>query len=507
MDPKTLLIILDGYGEGKKYEGNAVINAKTPNLDKLRKNYPTTKLKTSGNAVGLPKGFQGGSEVGHFTMGAGRIVWQSLEEINRSIKDGSFYNKSAFLKAIRKVKKNNSKLHLLGMISDQGVHSEYSHLFELLKLAKKHKVKKVYIHAITDGRDVPGKSAEKFIKKVEEEILKKGIGEIATMIGRYYAMDRDRNWNRTKKAYDLYVSGKGTKAKKPLEELKKQYKEKVQSDYYIKPAIFNEEGLIENKDSVIFFNYRSDRANQITKSFTKKDFDKFKREKKVRPYFVCFGPYSKIAPVVFPPTKVRTNLGKFISKKKFPQLRIAETEKYAHVTFFFNSQDKEPYEKEERMLVPSSKVSSYDEKPEMSANEITKKLITALKKKDYKMVILNFANCDLVGHSGNYKATIKAVETVDECIGKIIPFAKEKNYHTMITADHGNAEYMIYEENGKECPSHTTNPVIFILVSEKYKNVNLKKNKGLKDIAPTIIDLLDLKKPKEMEGESLIKKQ
>lgn len=507
MEEKTLLIILDGYGEGKKYKGNAVTNANTPNLDKLRKKYPKTKLKTSGNAVGLPKGFQGGSEVGHFTMGAGRIVLQSLEEINRSIKDKSFYKKRPFINAIKKVEKNNSKLHILGMISDQGVHSEYSHLFELLKLAKKHEVEKVYIHAITDGRDVPGKSGEKFIKKLNQKIKKIGVGKIATMVGRYYAMDRDTNWIRTKKAYDLYTLGKGTKADNPIEELKRQYKKGIASDYYIKPVVLDKDGLIKSEDSVIFFNYRSDRASQITESFTDKRFKKFKITKRINPYFVCFGPYSKTAPIVFPPPKININLGKFISNKNFSQLRIAETEKYAHVTFFFNSQEKEPYKNEERILIPSSKVESYAEKPEMSAREITKKLIATLKKKDYKMIILNFANCDLVGHSGDYKATLKAVEVVDECIGKLIPLAKEKGYHTIITADHGNAEYMIYEKNGKKCPSHTINPVIFILVSDKYKNLSLKKNKGLKDVAPTIIDILKLKKPKEMKGESLIKKK
>lgn len=507
MDKKAILIILDGYGEGKKYKGNAITNAKTPFIDSLRKKYPKTTIKTSGNAVGLPKGFQGGSEVGHFTMGAGRVVWQSLEEINRSIKNGSFYKKRPFIHAIERAKKNNSKLHLLGMISDQGVHSEYSHLFELMKLAKKHKVKKVYIHAITDGRDVPERSGKKFLKKLQKEMKNIGIGKISTMIGRYYAMDRDKNWNRTKKAYDLYTKGKGEKTDDPVKELKRQYDKGVESDYYIKPVLLDEDGLIESKDSVIFFNYRSDRASQITKAFTEKRFNKFKIDKRVKPYFVCFGPYSKIAPVVFPAPKIRTNLGKFISRKGFRQLRIAETEKYAHVTFFFNSQEKEPYKKEERILVPSPKVPSYAEKPEMSAKDITKKLLTALKKKEYKLIVLNFANCDLVGHSGDYKATIKAVQTLDECLKKIIPFLQEKGYEAIVTADHGNAEYMIYEKNGEECPSHTTNPVICILVSDEHKNAKLKKNKGLKDIAPTIIDLLNLKKPKEMTGESLIRKK
>lgn len=506
MKNKALLIILDGYGEGKKYKGNAVTNAKTPTINNLKKKYPKTLLNASGNAVGLPKGFQGGSEVGHYTIGAGKIVWQSLEEINRSIKNKKFFRKKEFKAAIKNVKKNKSKLHLIGMISDQGVHSDYRHLFELLKLAKKSKVKEVYIHAFTDGRDVPEKSAEKFLKRIKREIKSIGIGEIATMIGRFYAMDRDKNWKRTQKAYDLLTLGKGVKGKDPIESLKKQYDKKVESDYYIKPIVFNKDGLIENEDSVIFFNYRSDRASQLTDAFTKPRFRGFKRNKIVKPHFVCFGPYSKIAPVVFPPPKLKTNLGKVMSKKRKTQLRVAETEKYAHVTFFFNSQDKDPYPYEKRVLVPSSKVASYAEKPEMSAYSIKEALIKELKKKDYSLVVVNFANGDLVGHSGDYKATVKGLEAVDKCLKEIIPLALEKNYNILLTADHGNAEYMKYP-NGEECPSHTLNPVPCILISKKYKNAKLKKCGGLCNIAPTILHLLKIKKPRSMSCESLIIKK
>lgn len=507
MDNKVLLIILDGYGEGKAYKGNAIKNAKSPNLNKLRKNYPSALLEASGNAVGLPKGFQGGSEVGHYTIGAGKVVWQSLEEINRSIEDGSFNKKKPFLDAINNVKKNKSKLHLLGMISDQGVHSDFHHLFELLKLAKKQNVKKVYIHAITDGRDVPERSGEKFLKKMKSQIKKIGVGEVSTMVGRYFAMDRDKNWNRTKKAYDLYTLGKAVHESDPVKALKKQYKRNIESDYYIKPVIFNKKGLIEDKDSVIFFNYRTDRAIQITRAFTKKRFTEFKQKKRVRPFYVCFGPYSKIAPVVYPAPKIRTNLGKYLSKKKLPQLRIAETEKYAHVTSFFNSQHKEPYPYEKRILVPSPKCPSYAEKPEMSAPKITTAFLKELKKKEYKFIVLNFANCDLVGHSGDYKAVVKGIETIDKSIGRIIPFIQKQGYHVCVTADHGNAEYMIYEENGEECPSHTLNPVIFILASEEYKKAKLRKRGGLCNIAPTILDLMKIKVPKEMECKSLILKR
>jgi 2,3-bisphosphoglycerate-independent phosphoglycerate mutase len=502
MDNKVLLIILDGYGEGKKYKGNAVTNAKTPFINKLRKDNPSSLLAASGNAVGLPKGTMGGSEVGHYTIGAGKVVWQSLEEINQSIKDKSFFKKKALLDAIKKAKKSGRKLHLLGMISDQGVHSQYEHLFELLKLCKKEKFTNVYIHAITDGRDVPEKSGDKFLRRIKKELAAIKVGKLATMIGRFYAMDRDTNWKRTQKAYDLYTKGSGVKEKDALAALKKQYKKGIDSDYYIKPVVFDENGLIENKDSVIFFNYRTDRAAQITKAFTEARFKEFKRAKKVIPHFVCFGPYSKIAPVVYPAPKLSVNLGNFLSKKKLPQLRVAETEKYAHVTFFFNSQHKEPYPKENRILIPSPKVASYEDKPEMSALKITTALIRELKKKEYKLVALNFANGDLVGHSGNYKATVKGIETLNDCLEKIVPFAQKKGYTVLITADHGNAEYMIYEKNGEDCPAHSLNPVPLILISPEYKK--LKKKGGLRDVAPTIIDIMKLKKPASMEGNSLI---
>ncbi len=503
MKNKALLIILDGYGKGKKYKWNAVTNAKTPTLEKLKKNYPNCLLKASGKAVGLPRGFQGGSEVGHFTIGAGNIVLQSLEEINNQIDNKKFFKKKEFKQALKNVKKNKSKLHLMGMISDQGVHSDYRHLFALLKLAKKRKVKQVYIHAFTDGRDVPEKSAEKFLKRIHREIKSIGVGKIATMIGRFYAMDRDKNWKRTKKAYELLTLGKGKKESDPLVALKKQYEKGIESDYYIKPIVFDKEGLIEDEDSVIFFNYRSDRASQLTDAFTKPRLGEFKRKKIVKPHFVCFGPYSTIAPVAFPPPTVKTNLGKTISKKKLPQLRIAETEKYAHVTFFFNSQDKQPYPKEKRIMIPSSKVASYAQKPEMSAFEIKNALLKELKKKDYALVVVNFANGDLVGHSGEYKATVKGLETVDKCLKEIIPFAQEHNYHIIVTADHGNAEYMKYD-NGEDCPSHTLNPVPCIVISKDVNKTKLKKRGGLCNIAPTLLHLLKIKKPRSMSCESLI---
>ena len=512
MDKKVLLIVLDGYGEGKDYKYNAVTKSDTPFIDKLRKNYPTTLLHCDSEHVGLPPNTMGGSEVGHFTMGAGRIVWQSLEEINRSIEKGNFFKLKALKKAAANCRKKDSKLHLLGMISDEGVHSHLDHLFELLKFAKQEKVKKVYIHAITDGRDVEERSADEFIKKINSQIKKLKLGKIATIIGRYYAMDRDTNWDRTQKAFDLYTKGKGIKGKTALQAIKNEYKRGTETDYYIKPILLDKKGLIEKDDSVIFFNYRTDRAKQITQAFTEKSFNEFKREtppgwkNTTHPYFVCFGPYSKTAPVLFPANKAKNNLGEYLSIKNKKQLRIAETEKYAHVTFFFNSQEKEPYKGEKRILVPSPKSASYAEKPEMSAKKITTKLLKELKtNKKHDFILLNFANCDLVGHSGEFKAAIKATETLDECLAKIIPIALEKGYTTIVTADHGNADFMKYK-NGNDCPAHTLNPVICILVSKDGKDLKLRKGKtlGLKDLAPTTLKIMGLKQPKEMTGKSLI---
>lgn len=493
---KILLIILDGFGEGKPYKGNAVTLAKTPYLDMLKKKYPWSLLKASGHAVGIPEGTQGGSEVGHFTIGAGRLIFQSLEEINRSIRNGSFFKKQALVEACRRVKKGNkAALHLLGMISDQGVHSDIRHLFALLELAKREKVKEVFIHAITDGRDVPERSAVTFIKAIQKQIKALGMEKrafIATIVGRYYAMDRDSNWNRTKKAYELYTLGKGVKEKNPIAAIKNAYRRGISTDYYIDPIILDEHGVIKNKDAVIFWNFRTDRARQITSLFTMPSRS---------PYFVCLGPYSDKAPVVFPTPIIKNNLGEIISKAGLKQFRIAETEKYAHVTYFFNSQVEKPFRGEDRLLINSPKCPSYAQKPEMSARKITNALLPQLDAQKYHLVVLNFANCDLVGHSGNLQSAIKAVEVIDECLSRIIPNALKNNYTALITADHGNIEYMIYEKNNAPCPSHTTNPVPFIVVGvQKFK----VRNGALKDIAPTILKIMRLKKPSEMNGNSLL---
>ena len=487
MKNKALLIVLDGYGEGKDYKYNAVTRSNTPFIDELRATYPSTLLNADSDDVGLPPKTMGGSEVGHFTMGAGRIVYQSLEEINRSIKKGDFFKLKPLKKLAENCRKNNSAFHIMGMISDEGVHSHLDHLFELLKFAKKEKLNKVFVHAFTDGRDVPERSADKFIKKVE-----KAGGKIATIIGRFYAMDRDTNWKRTEKAFNLLTKGKGRHEKSALQAIKNEYKRGTETDYYIEPIILDESATINKKDSIIFFNYRTDRAKQLTELFNKAKFKNL----------VCFGPYSKKYPVLFEANKAKNNLGSYLSKKGKKQLRIAETEKYAHVTFFFNSQDKQPYKGEKRILIPSPKCASYAEKPEMSAPKITTALLKELDK-PYDFILLNFANGDLVGHSGKFKATVKAIETLDKCLKRIVPKALDQGYTILLTADHGNAEFMKYK-NGEDCPAHTLNPVNFIAISKEPLKLRKAKTLGLKDIAPTVLQILEIKQPKEMTGKSLI---
>ncbi len=493
---KVLLCILDGFGHGKDYKGNAITRAKTPFFDQLYRRYPWTLLNASGEAVGIPKGTQGGSEVGHLTMGAGRVVLQPLMEIDKSIEDGSFFKKKALLAAAAHAKKHKSAFHILGMISDQGIHADLDHALALLTFAKKQGLKKVYVHGITDGRDVPPQSAIQFIKRLQKHMKKNG-GELATLVGRYYAMDRDHNADRTQAAYDLYVKGKGMPATNPIKAIEAAYQGGLESDYYLKPILLNPEGLINKNDAVVFFNFRTDRAAQLTEMFTKK----------LKPHFVAFGPYTTKAPVVFPQTKVKNNLGAVLDAKKLKQLRIGETEKYAHVTFFFNSQIKEPFKTETRIMVPSPKCPSYATQPEMSAPAITKKLLKELPK-PYSFVALNFANLDLVGHSGDFKATVRAVETIDAQLAQIVPAALHNGYTVLITGDHGNAEYMIYEDTGGPCPSHTRNPVPLLLISEPTtalkKTSHSKATAALSDLAPTILTLLGQKIPKEMTGRSLL---
>jgi 2,3-bisphosphoglycerate-independent phosphoglycerate mutase len=510
---KVILIIRDGWGHSKETKGNAVKAANVPNNDYYEKNFPMATLKCSGNAVGLPEGTQGGSEPGHLTIGAGRIVWQPLEFINKEICSGKFFKNPALMIAINNCKKNNSALHLMGLFSDEGIHGMTTHLYALLELAKKNKIEKVFVHAFLDGRDVPEKSAKKYFEEFAKKTREIGVGKIATITGRYYAMDRDKNYGRTEKSYQLLANGAGFKETDCLKAIENAYARGDKTDYYVQPiAIVDSQGkliaTIKDKDSIIFWNFRSDRTRQITYAFTNENFTEFDRGKKLDIAFVCMSRYDENLelPVAFEQLKVGKNLGWALSQAGLKQLRIAETEKYAHVTFFFNSQIEEPFAGEDRILVPSPKVPSYDEKPEMSAFEITEKILPEIEKEKYDFIAVNFANCDLVGHSANFEAGIKACETVDKCTGKIVKLGLEKNYACLLTGDHGNIETMFYP-NGEPNPSHGTNPVPFFLISndKKFQKAKLREG-GLSDIAPTIIEIMGLKKPKEMTGKSLLKK-
>ena len=496
-----ILIIMDGWGIRKDKQGNAIALAKTPNFDNLKEKYSYTELKTSGTDVGLMKGMMGNSETGHLNIGAGRIVFQDILRINDSIADNSFFKNSAFLEAIKNVKKKKSTFHLMGLLSDAGVHSYDKHLYALLRLAFEYNLKKVMIHVFTDGRDTPIKSAEKYIKRLEKEIKKYKIGKIATIIGRYFAMDRDNRWQRTKKAYFCLSQGRGRRVKSALEGIKLAY-QNGETDEFIKPTIVGDFNGIKDNDSIIFFNFRSDRPRQLVKAFVEPKFNKFKR-RKLRLTFVCMTEYYKgmKAKSAFKKIKLKNILAEILSKKNISQLRIAETEKYAHVTFFFNGLREKPFLREDRILVPSPKVATYDLKPEMSAIKVTNSVIKAIRRNKYQVIILNFANPDMVGHTGNLKAAIKAIETVDKCMGKIVKAIRKKDGIAIITADHGNVEYMIDQKSKEALSEHTTNPTPFIIVSDKkYK---LRKGR-LADIAPTMLELLRIKKPKEMTGKSLI---
>lgn len=502
MSKKVLLVICDGFGEAPPGPGNAITLAETPNIDELRKKYPFNILQCSGEAVGLTEGSMGGSEVGHFTIGAGRIVPQFLLAINWAIEDGEFYKKKPLVDAFNYVKDKKKPLHLLGMISDKGVHSHMDHLLALLDWAAKEELENVFVHCITDGRDVKERSAERFIRQIEDKIKETGVGKIATVVGRYFSMDRDTNWDRTEKGYRLMTAGEGDQFDDPMKAINSFYeKDDSLTDYYMPPIVINEEGIIKEGDQIIFFNYRTDRTRQITSAFVDPDFDKFDRTiGDVK--FVCMGPYSDNAPVVFDVPKVENNLANWLSKNNKTQLRCAETEKYAHVTFFFNSQVEEPVEGEDRILVHSPKVPSYAEKPEMSAPEVTEKVVSALRDAKHDVIIVNYANSDLVGHSGDLKATVKSVEAVDEGVGTLYKQAMESGYTMLLTADHGNADDMVYSD-GKQKPAHSMNPVILLAADPEEKITSVRPG-GLCQIAPTILKLIDLPKPEEMECDSII---
>lgn len=506
MTKPVMLIILDGWGIGKEYEGNAIYLANTPNYDRLIMDYPNTKLEASGLAVGLPEGQMGNSEVGHLNIGSGRIVYQELTNISKSIEEGNFFNKKEFLQAIENAKKNDSKLHIMGLVSDGGVHSHNTHLYGLLELCKRHGLEEVYIHAFLDGRDVPPTIGKQHLQELEDKIDEIGVGHIATVSGRYYAMDRDNRWERTKLAYDAMVLGRGKMDSSPVEAVQKSYDEGI-NDEFVVPIVITKNNkpiaTIDSGDSIIFFNFRPDRARQITRAIVDEEFNGFEREKKVDTFFVTMTEYDKTIEnvhVAFKPEKPKNTLGEYISSLGLNQLRIAETEKYAHVTFFFNGGREEPYENEDRVLIPSPKVATYDLKPEMSAIEVKDEVLNRLNMDKYHLIVLNFANPDMVGHTGVIEAAIKAVETVDACLGEIIDLLIKKEGKALITADHGNAEMLIDERDGSTITSHTTNKVPLIMVGEDGK----LKEGILADLAPTLLDMMGLEKPKEMTGESLI---
>jgi 2,3-bisphosphoglycerate-independent phosphoglycerate mutase len=508
MKKPVMLIILDGWGIGKDYNGNAISLANTPNFDRLMEEYPNTKLEASGLAVGLPEGQMGNSEVGHLNIGAGRVIYQELTNISKNIEEGSFFKKEEFLEAISNAKKNNSKLHIMGLVSAGGVHSHNTHLYGLLELCKRENFDNVYIHAFLDGRDVSPTAGKEDLVELEEKIQEIGVGQIATVSGRYYAMDRDKRWERTELAYNAMVLGQGKEDDSAVEAVEKSYSEDI-TDEFIIPTVIKKDGkavaTIDSEDSIIFFNFRPDRARQITRAIVDEDFQGFERKKKVATFFVTMTEYDKTIEnvnVAFKPHKPDNTLGEYISGLGKNQLRIAETEKYAHVTFFFNGGREEPYENEDRVLVPSPKVATYDLQPEMSAVEVKEEVLNRLNMDKYDLIILNFANTDMVGHTGVIEAAVKAVETVDTCLGEIIDLLEEKGGKALITADHGNAEMLINETDNSPITAHTTNKVPLIMVGEG--DVELREG-ILADLAPTLLDMMNLEKPSEMEGSSLIK--
>jgi len=502
MKKPIALVVLDGWGLNKPSEFNAIHLADTPNMDSYFEKYPNTKLHTSGLAVGLPDGQMGNSEVGHLNIGAGRVVYQALTRITKSIKDGDFFENEAMHVAVKNVKENDSALHLMGLFSPGGVHSHTEHLKGLLQLAKKENISKVYVHAFLDGRDTPPQSAIEFVEAMESYMKDENIGEIATLSGRYYAMDRDKRWERVEIAYNNLVLGNGKKMNSAVEALEASYAEGV-NDEFVMPTIINEDATVKDHDSIIFFNFRPDRAREITRAFVDTDFSDFERAKRNVTY-VCMTEYDKTidnVSVAFKPETLKNTLGEYLSKQGKTQLRIAETEKYAHVTFFFNGGIEEAEEGESRVLVNSPSVATYDLKPEMSAYEVTDALETEIDKDVHDVIILNYANPDMVGHTGVIDAAVKAVETVDECIERIVDKVLSKGGTLLITADHGNAEEMVNETTGKPQTAHTTYDVPLLMIG-----TDRELNEGkLCDLAPTLLELMNLDVPEEMTGKSLLK--
>ena len=508
MKKPVALIIMDGFGESNNTVGNAVKEAKTPNLDRIQATYPNTLIKASGLDVGLPDGQMGNSEVGHTNIGAGRIVYQDLTRITKAIEDGDFFTNEILCKAMDNAKEH--AVHIMGLLSDGGVHSHIDHLKALIKMAKEKGVEKVYVHAFTDGRDTDPQSGLGYAQEIEQYMSEVGVGKFATVNGRYYAMDRDKRWERVEVAYKAMVYGEGETANSASEAIKASY-EKGATDEFIVPTVIVENGepvgKISDKDSVIFFNFRPDRAREISRSIVDAEFTGFERAD-ISTYFVCLTEYDVTLPnvqIAFGPQSLSNTLGEYLSKLGKTQLRAAETEKYAHVTFFFNGGVEEPNAGEDRELIPSPKVATYDLKPEMSAPELLEKVLEKINEDKYDFIVVNFANPDMVGHTGVMEAAVKAVETVDSCVGKLVDKIVEIGGSAIITADHGNAELMVDSETDKVITAHSVNPVPFIVAGKDFVGKELLTDGRLSDIAPTLLDMMNLEKPEEMTGHSLIK--
>ena len=495
-------MILDGFGIAPA-EGNAIAAAKHPNLEKIFAENPHTQIGASGMDVGLPDGQMGNSEVGHTNIGAGRIVYQELTRITKSAQDGDMMQNEALLKAMHNAKENGKALHFMGLLSDGGVHSHNTHLYALLEMAKKLGLEKVFVHCFMDGRDVPPSSGKDYVKQLMDKLQEIGVGKIATVMGRYYAMDRDNRWERVEKAYAAMVYGEGEQADCPLCAMQNSYDKEV-TDEFVVPTVVQGAEPISAGDSVIFYNFRPDRAREITRTLVDPDFTGFERKKGFFPLtYVCMTQYDATMPnveVAYKPESLENTFGEYISNKGLTQLRIAETEKYAHVTFFFNGGVEKQYPGEDRILVKSPSVATYDLQPEMSAYEVTDKMVEAVKSGKYDALILNYANCDMVGHTGVFEAAVKAVEAVDTCVGRVVEAVKEMGGCVLLTADHGNADKMV-DEDGEPFTAHTTNPVPFCVINHPCK---LREGGRLADIAPTMLKILGLEQPKEMTGESLI---
>ena len=504
MKKPVALIIMDGFGCNPDKKGNAIAEANTPNLDKLFAQCPHTQIGASGLDVGLPDGQMGNSEVGHTNIGAGRVVYQMLVKISKDIKDGAIRKNLAIVGAMDNCVKNNKALHLIGLLSDGGVHSHIEHLIGLIEMAKASGVEKVYVHALLDGRDVPPTSGADYMQQLVDEMEKIGVGKVATVMGRFYAMDRDNAWDRVEKAYAAMVYGEGVEGCCPVGAIKKSYEEGV-TDEFMVPTVLDKDGMIAEGDSVIFFNFRPDRARQITRSFVDPDFTGFERKKGFfKLHYVCMAQYDATMPnveVAYPPESLTMTMGEYISKQGLTQLRIAETQKYAHVTFFYNGGEEKTFEGEDRILIKSPDVETFDMKPEMSAYEVTDAVVKAIEEDKYNMIILNYANCDMVGHTGIEAAAIKAVEAVDACVGRTVDAVLKAGGVALITADHGNAEKMLEADGVSPFTAHTTNPVPLIVAGYPCQ---LKEGGRLADLSPTMLDIMGLEKPAEMDGQSLI---